>query len=66
MVKNEDGKYLVTSTLIPIKTGFRYLSLVQGSMDTLTIEFYGEDSRLKYTGYFETRNLKLMKNPEGT
>ena len=66
LVKNEDGKYLVTSTLIPIKTGFRYLSLVQGSMDTLTIEFYGEDSRLKYTGYFETRNLKLMKNPEGT
>lgn len=66
LVKNEEGKYLVTSTLIPINTGFRYLPLVQDSMEQLTIEFYGEDSRLKYTGYFETRNMKLMRNPEGT
>lgn len=66
LVKNEEGKYLATSTLIPIDKGFRYLPLVQGSMEQLTIEFYGEDSRLKYTGYFETSNLKLMKNPEGT
>lgn len=66
LVKNEEGNYLVTSTLIPINTSFRYLPLMQGSMEQLTIEFYGEDSRLKYTGYFETRNMKLMKNPEGT
>lgn len=66
LVKNEEGNYLVSSTLIPINTGFRYLPLVQGSMEQLTIEFYGEDSTLKYTGYFETSNLKLMKNPEGT
>ncbi len=66
LVKNEEGKYLVTSTPIPINTGFKYLPLMQGSMEQLTIEFYGEDSKLKYTGYFETGNLKLMKNPEGT
>ena len=66
LVKNEDGKYLVTSTPIPINTGFKYLPLMQGSMEQLIIEFYGEDSILKYTGYFETGNLKLMKNPEGT
>lgn len=66
LVKNEDGKYLVTSTPIPINTSFKYLPLMQGSMEQLTIEFYGEDSKLKYTGYFETGNLKLMKNPEGT
>lgn len=66
LVKNENGKYLVTSTPIPINTGFKYLPLMQGSMEQLTIEFYGEDSKLKYTGYFETGNLKLMKNPEGT
>ncbi len=66
LVKNKEGKYLVTSTPIPINTGFRYLPLMQGSMDQLIIEFYGEDSRLKYTGYFETSNMKLMKNPEGT
>lgn len=66
LIKNGDGKCLVSDTLIPAATGFKYLSLVQGSMEELVIEFYGEDSRLKYTGYFETRNLKLMKNPEGT
>ena len=66
LIKNGDGKCLVSDTLIPVKTGFKYLSLVQGSMDQLVIEFYGEDSRLKYSGYFETRNAKLMKNPEGT
>lgn len=66
LVKNQEGKYLATSTLIPINTAFRYLPLVQDSMEQLTIEFYGEDSRLKYTGYFETSNMKLMRNPEGT
>ncbi|MDE5587905.1 MAG: hypothetical protein K2J60_02025 [Acetatifactor sp.] len=66
LVKNEEGKYLVTGTLIPINTGFRYLPLVQDSLEQLTIEFYGEDSKLKYTGYFETSNMKLMRNPEET
>jgi len=62
LVKNGDGAYLISDTLIPIKTKFQYLSLVQGSMGDLVIEFYGEDSKLKYTGYFETGNLRLMRH----
>ena len=64
LIKNTDGKALVSSTLIPIGTDFKYLSLVQGRMDDLVIEFYGEDSKLKYTGYFDTRTMKLMKDAQ--
>lgn len=64
LIKNADGKALVSGTLIPIGTDFKYLSLVQGSMNDLVIEFYGEDSKLKYTGYFDTRNMKLMKDAQ--
>ncbi len=66
LIKSGNGTYLISDGLIPVDTGFKYLSLVQGSMDQLVIEFYGEDSRLNYTGYFDTGNLRLMKNPEGT
>ncbi len=64
LIKNEEGSCLVSDSLIPITTAFKYLSLVQGDMDQLTIEFYDEDSALKYTGYFDTSNYKLMKDAE--
>ncbi len=64
LIKNQDGKYLVGDTMIAIEEGFRYLSIVQTNIDDLIIEFYGQSSDLKYTGYFDTVNDKLMKNPE--
>ena len=42
------------------------LTLVQGGMEELVIEFFDEGSGLLYTGYFETGGQKLMKIQEGT
>ncbi len=64
LIKNQDGKYLVGDTMIAIEEGFKYLSIVQTNIEDLIIEFYGRSSDLKYTGYFDTVNEKLMKNPE--
>lgn len=47
--------------LLPIETEFRHLSLVQEGMEELTIEFFGTDSGLLYTGYFETGSQTLIK-----
>ena len=63
-IRTEDGKNLVGDALIPIGTPFRYPALVTGELGTLVIEFYGEDSSLKYTGYFDTGNRRLMKIPQ--
>ena len=52
--------------LLPIDAQFRHLSLVQGDMEELVIEFFDEGSGLLYTGYFETGGQKLMKIQEGT
>ena len=52
--------------LLPIETEFRHLSLVQEGVEELVIEFFGTDSQLKYTGYFEAGSQTLMKNQEGT
>lgn len=64
-IRNAEGNYLVSDALIPIKTEIQYPSLILTNMEDLTIEFYGEDSTLKYTGYFDTVNHRLMKIPEG-
>ena len=65
-IRTQDGKYLAGNTPIAIERKFRYLSLIQDSLGDLVIEFFGENSDLKYQGYFDTTNRKLMKNPEGT
>lgn len=63
-IKNQENQYLLGEELVPIETEFRHLSLVQGSEEELTIEFFDTNSQMKYTGYFETRNQKLMRNQE--
>ncbi len=65
LIKDAQGNCLVTKTPIAIQTEFRYLSLLQGSLEDLIIEFYGEDASLKYTGCFDTKNKKLKQNLEG-
>ena len=65
-IRNQEGNYLLGDALLPIGTQFRHLSLVQGSLEDLVIEFFGMDSELRYTGYFETGGQKLMKDQEGT
>uniref|UniRef100_UPI00405600B6 TolC family protein n=1 Tax=Agathobacter sp. TaxID=2021311 RepID=UPI00405600B6 len=66
LIKDKEGNYLVQSTKIPIKDAFKYLSLLQNSLETMIIEFYGEDEALLYTACFDTTEQKLMKNTEGT
>ena len=62
-IQDAAGNYLVSDALIPVGTEIQYPSLVLTNMEDLTIEFYGEDSQLKYTGYFDTVNHRLMKIP---
>lgn len=59
------GNCLISDALIPIGTRLQYPSLILTNLEELTIEFYGEDSALKFTGYFETGGHRLMKFPEG-
>lgn len=63
-IKDDKGVCLLGEELLPIDTAFRHLSLVEGSEDALTIEFYDQNSQLRYTGYFETGSQKLMRNQE--
>lgn len=63
-ILSSDGKPLNQDAPIPIDTDFRYLGLLVNSMKDLVIEFYGEDSTLLYKGYFDTGNMKMMKNPK--
>ena len=63
-ILNQEGKALMQDAPIPVTKGFKYLGFLRSSMDDLIIEFYGEDSGLLYKGYFDTRTMKLMKNPE--
>lgn len=65
-IRNQEGNYLLGEELLPVTTEFRHLSLVQGSEEELTIEFFGTDEQLLYTGYFETGNQQLMKDQEET
>ena len=65
-IRNQEGSYLLGEELLPIDAQFRHLSLVQGDMEELVIEFFDEGSGLLYTGYFETGGQKLMKIQEGT
>ena len=65
-IRNREGNYLLGDEPLPIDMQFKHLSLVQGSMEELIIEFFGTDAELLYTGYFETGGQKLMKIQEGT
>ena len=65
-IRNQEGSCLLGDALLPIETEFRHLSLVQEGVEELVIEFFGTDSQLKYTGYFEAGSQTLMKNQEGT
>lgn len=63
-IKNQEGAYLLGDALLPIETAFRHLSLVQGSEDSLTIEFFDQAQSLLYTGYMEPRSQQLFRNQE--
>lgn len=65
-IRNREGSYLVSDRLLPVETEFRHLALIQGSEEELTIEFFDADSQLLYTGYFDSRNMELIRNPEET
>ncbi len=65
-IRNQEGNCLLGEALLPIGTEFRHLTLVQEGLEELVVEFFGTDSQLKYTGYFETGSQTLMKNQEGT
>lgn len=64
-IKNQEDQYLLGEELVPVETEFRHLSLIQGSEEELTVEFFDTQEQMKYTGYFETRSQKLMRDQQG-
>lgn len=64
-IKNQEDQYLLGEELVPVETEFRHLSLIQGSEEELTIEFFDTQEQMKYTGYFEARSQKLMRDQQG-
>ncbi len=64
-IKNREDQYLLGEELVPVETEFRHLSLIQGSEEELTIEFFDTQEQMKYTGYFEARSQKLMRDQQG-
>lgn len=59
-----DGTPLSSESKQDITKKFQYLPLLADSLDEVTIEFYDSNEQLLYTGYFDTTNQKIMKQPE--
>jgi len=60
-IKTQAGDYLVSDEKRSVKETFRYLPIAEGSLDTLTICFYGEDQELLYEATFHTEDLTIHK-----
>ncbi len=58
------GSYLYSNEHISVQSPFKYLSVIQNELETLTIEFYDENKNMLYTGKFSTSGLKITKNAE--
>lgn len=64
LIRTSEGEYLLTSEPVASATTFRYLSVLEPDLGTVTIEFYDASKNKLYEGYFDTTNLKLMKKQE--
>lgn len=56
-----DGKYINGEELIDVKKDFKYLGILNESLDDIELEYYDQSGSLLYTGYFDKINLKLKK-----
>ena len=54
------GKPLYTEDQIPIDEAFVYLSLLEGDLSEVSVEFYSGGNELLYIGDFETANSSIV------
>lgn len=63
-VRNEKGKYLLGETPRPINKVFKYISVVNTSLGTLTFEFFDESQSMLYTGHVDIENQTIIQDTE--
>jgi len=59
-----DGKYINGEDKIDVNKDFKYLGILNDSLDDIELEFYDRSDKLLYKGYFDKVNQKLRKNVE--
>lgn len=60
----EDGKALGGDEKVNIDKNFRYIELLNSSLEDLTVEFYDEGGGLLYKARFDTANGSMIKKDE--
>lgn len=60
-IKDSNGEYLISDAKIKVTDSFKYLAMAEGSLDSLTICFYGEDEKLLYEAKFKTSDKTIHK-----
>ncbi|MBP3825722.1 MAG: hypothetical protein ILA11_08310, partial [Butyrivibrio sp.] len=60
----EDGKALGGDEKVSIDKNFRYIELLNSSLEDLTVEFYDEGGGLLYKARFDTANGSMIKKDE--
>lgn len=63
-VKNLEGKTLGKDEMTEIDKGLVYIELLMGSVDDLTVEFYGDDDSLVETARLDSANSAVLRKEE--
>lgn len=63
-IMTQSGEYLLSEDKISIKQDFKYLQLVQSSLEDLIINFYDEGENLEYKAQFKTSDKSIRKLTE--
>lgn len=64
-VKDDKGRYLLGEDLRPIEKVFKYISVVNTSLGTLTFEFFDESQTELYTGHVNIENQTIIQDADG-
>lgn len=60
-IKNKEGKALLNGEKTPIKDTFRYLTILESSLEEMTICFYGSGGSMLYEAEFNTTDKTIHK-----
>lgn len=60
-IMDADGAPLLEGSVTPIKEPFQYLSVIAGSLEDMTIRFYGADGAPLYDARFRTSDNTIRK-----
>ena len=60
-IRNKDGKALLNGEKMPINDTFRYLTILDSSLEDMTICFYGSGDSMLYEAEFSTTDKTIHK-----